>query len=308
MSLSQGRAQEEGLGSGTAPVLLPPPVPQHSPAVGMAPGLPGAHGHSPSPQQGSPNPKQGPEGQKHPDAWVTRVPQFPQQTARPHSSSGQPQVMHKGVWCSSFGDPNPPSSTPQSPVTQVPTTRPHTARLLPALVWGLINFGGKRGALRGGSAPTRGCSSAARVLSISKHRGLGISHSPTLRLCAPRAKPLSQPPPPRALNCAGESGGDPKSLPALPQGGKPPAHRCHRPRVAGREPLLWDGEKLWRVLAASRDVGRGGRPSSFPSQPSSGPPFAAGRNVQPVPSTDSSSSPRSWHHATPPSLSLPSPG
>lgn len=142
--------------------------------------------------------------------------------------------------------------------------------------------------------------SAARVLSISKHRGLGISHSPASRLCAPRAKPLSQPPPPRALRRTGESGGDPKSLPALPQGGKPPAHRCHRPRVAGREPLLRDREKLWRVLAASRDVGRGGRPSSFPSQPSSGPPFAAGRNVQPVPSTNSSSSPRSWHQANPP--------
>lgn len=141
--------------------------------------LRGCLGHTATPRAPSrapqtPNGAQ--RGRNTPDAWVTPVPQFPQQTARPRSSSGQPQVMHKGVRCSSFGDPNPPSSTPQSPGTQVPTTHPHTARLLPALVWGLINFWGKRGALVGALRPPGG---AAALPECFPSANTGASASPT---------------------------------------------------------------------------------------------------------------------------------
>lgn len=141
--------------------------------------LRGCLGHTATPRAPSrapqtPNGAQ--RGRNTPDAWVTPVPQFPQQTARPRSSSGQPQVMHKGVRCSSFGDPNPPSSTPQSPDTRVPTTRPHTAWLLLALVWGLINFWGKRGALVGALRPPGG---AAALPECFPSANTGASASPT---------------------------------------------------------------------------------------------------------------------------------
>lgn len=121
------------------------------------------------------------------------------------------------------------------------------------------------------------------------------------RLCAPQAKPLPIPssPSPSPAPCRGV-----RPLPALSQGGKPPAHRCHR--LSQRLSSGMGREALWALpcLALSRDVGRagGGGPSSFPSQPSSGPPFAAGRNVRPVPTagTNSFSLPRSWRRAKPP--------
>lgn len=71
-------------------------------------------------------------------------------------------------------------------------------------------------------------------------------------LCLPQAKPLpslSLPIPSAVPGCEGCLG-DWDPLPALSQGGKPPAHRCHRPYAIRRVPLIRDGEKLsWRSPA-----------------------------------------------------------
>lgn len=311
MSLSQGRAQEEGLGSGTAPVLLPPPVPQHSPAAGMAPGLPGAHGHSPSPEQGSPNPKRGTEGQKHPRCQALlgslACLSFPS-TAWPRSSSGQPQVMHKGVRCSSFGDPNPRSSTPQSPDTRVPTTHPHTARLLPTLVWGLINFWGKKGALMGALHPPGG---AAALPECFPSANTGASASPTALhrgFVRPERSPFPSLPLPVPCAVPGRVGGIPN--PYLP---------C--PKVGNLLPTAvigpaWLGERLCSGTGRSSGgcslrAGTWGAaadpPPSRPSPPLALPSRPAGmcsRFPAPIPLPR----PAPGTTRTPPSLSLPSPG
>lgn len=69
------------------------------------------------------------------------------------------------------------------------------------------------------------------------------------RLCArPKQSPFLASPSPSPLPCRSARGGwDP--LPALSQGGEPPAHRCHRPYAIRRVPLIRDGEKLSQALS-----------------------------------------------------------
>lgn len=124
-------------------------------------------------------------------------------------------------------------------------------------------------------------------------RGLSAAPaSPALRLCArPKQSPFPASPSLSPPPCWGarDVWGSWDPLPALSQGGKPPAHRCHRPEAIRRVPLLRDREKLSRALSrlalGGWDFGVSKAvvgPSSFPSQPSSGPPFTAVRNVWPA--------------------------
>lgn len=81
-------------------------------------------------------------------------------------------------------------------------------------------------------------------------------------LCPPQAKTLPSlflPIPSAVPGCEGWPGGrDP--LPALSQGGKPPAQRCHRPCGIQQAPLLRDGEKFSRALSRlALSVGTSGR-------------------------------------------------
>lgn len=81
--------------------------------------------------------------------------------------------------------------------------------------------------------------------------GLGTRAAPRLRHLPPSFMPApskapSQPLPPHPLR--GLTGGRQNPLPALSQGGKPPAQRCHGPCGMQRARVLRDGERLSRAL------------------------------------------------------------
>lgn len=95
-----------------------------------------------------------------------------------------------------------------------------------------------------------------------------------------QSKAPSQPLPPHPLRCAGVRGvvEGQNPLPALSQGGKPPAQRCHRPCRIQQAPQLRDGEKLSRALppcTERRDFGArkavADPPPSRPSPPTAHP-------------------------------------
>lgn len=126
-------------------------------------------------------------------------------------------------------------------------------------------------------------------------------------LCPPQSKPLpslSLSIPSAVPGCEGWPGGwDP--LPALSQGGKPPAQRCHRPCGIQQAPLLRDGERLSRALpprTERRDFGaRKAVADPPPSRPSPPPAHPSGRQECVVCTArllppNFSSSPRSRDH------------
>lgn len=124
-----------------------------------------------------------------------------------------------------------------------------------------------------------------------RHPSSASAPASASKFCArPKQSPFpafSFPIPSAVPGCEGwPRGRDP--LPALSQGGKPPAQRCHGALRDAAIASAPGWEKLSRALPprterrALRGAQGGGGPSSFPSQPSSGPPFTAARNVWPA--------------------------
>lgn len=282
--------RRKGWGAALPRSCFLPPVPQHSPAAGTAPALPGPHGRSLSPERGT-------EGQQHPGAKPCSghscASVSPANSTAVVIIGAAPDDAQRRLALEFWGSKPPLQHSPEPRHTGDRRTSPR--RSAPARPGLGADFWGKGGVPsagaprspedvaappapspqptepRGRPQPPAAASRRSvqlrfrqpqpmRSLFPSANAGaLAAPTAPRRGFVRPEQSPFPASPSPCPAPCRG---GGARSLPALPQGGKPPAHRCHRPRVAWRAPLLRDGEKLWRVLpclALSRDVGRGRR-------------------------------------------------